>query len=829
MKAKDARNQYLLVPAPLFLVLVPFAAGIFMARGMSGLSCQDIFFISAFFLFSLALFMLSLRVKANPGGPVDWNNCVLLCLSLFLLVVTGFVHCKLVINHLNQQENFLSALSESGGEHVFTGFVLDAPVPVKEGCRSRVMVQTMEEPGRSSRVMEKLAVTFRGTSWQYLGPGDSIRFSAHIRKVRNFKTPGAFDYENWWALRGIKIKGYCNSQLRLAVLKDHGREFSSSIHIGIQKIRHKIMKDIDAFFRDQDSRAVAMALLTGEKAWFGPKFREVFSMLGLGHLLAVSGLHMALVALFTGGFVRFLLGRSEWVLLHLDVRMISCMAAVAACFFYAALAGFSPSSLRAFIMVAVIGISLFIRRPYTLLNSLALAALILLVLSPFYLFDISFQLSFFVVFFLIQYAPFLTRPGKYFGRRIVELSLLSIASFIFASPLVAFYFHRFALLAIPLNIIAVPLTEFLILPWLLTGLVHSVMFNFLPNIFWSFSLLFMSLLKDLVTGCAAIPGVNSHVLPPSIAQVCLITAFFMVLPAARISKKARSLVFVVIGAFFFLLAQGIYHRRYSDELVLHVPDVGQGLCQVVEFPYGKVMVTDVPGSQGFDVGRMVVAPFLRRLGISRIDVLAVSHPEMDHMAGIPSILKEFEVRQLWMPTYDNPGLAAWSETMELANKKNIPVKRRNRISKVSMGPGATVTVIPCRKCPDSMSRNARCLVFSLEYKSKTILLTGDIDKWREKRLARSLDISSQILMVPHHGSRTSSSISFLKAVSPHIAICSVGYKNVFHLPSRLVMKRYESLGIPVLRTDKDGTITVKIQGNGTGLVRTYSGQDIRRF
>ncbi len=815
-------------PTPLFLLVIPFAAGILSARQVYGLDAADRSWLFFAFVFCLYFFSTSLVLTSGKRGYIPGRRGLFyLLVSMLLVFSVGLLHQRFHQGLLVERSSLLSDLSERGGEFVFSGIVLKAPVPSASGCRTMVLVERLEGPGRAMQIHEPAALTLRDVSWRQIQPGAAIRFAATLRQVRNFRTPGSFDYENWWALRGIRIKAFSNSPLKLAVLSKDLRPngLLHELSLELQKLRHHIMVTISSFFTGRDSRAVAMALLTGERAWFERQTREGFAASGLGHLLAVSGLHMALIAFIAAGIARFVMGLSSWALLNLNVRMISCWFAVAACLLYTAVAGFSPSSLRAFFIVLSLGLALVLEQNWNPKNATALAALILLCVSPFYLLDVSFQLSFYVVFFLIHFSEHLRFSGRPFWGKLAGLLLLSAASFLFASPLVAFYFQRFSLLAIPLNLLAIPLVEFLVLPCLLLGLLFSWIFPVVSGMFWQLADRGIAVLMGLVRISTADQWMHGHVLPPSVGQLCLITALFLVVPAVRVGKGFRktagALSIILIFTFLF---HG-YERTHHQDLILHLPDVGQGLCLVVEFPRGRVMVADAGGARSFDTGEMVVAPYLRRLGITRIDILALSHPELDHAGGIPSLLRQFQIGQIWINIDENPALSQWQEMLRIARQKKIPVVRWAEPSWYPVERDCRVMVLPCRDCPEHLSRNARCLVFRLDYRGQHILMTGDIDTWRERRLLSRHDVSARVMVIPHHGSRTSSSVRFLETVSPSVALCPVGYKNPFHLPSHVVMARYERLGIPVFRTDTDGTIDVRLSGSGSIRVSGYTGRE----
>lgn len=827
-------HKRLLYPAPLLILLVPFGAGIFFAKDIYGVTTGDYLWLSILFFFCQCFFLLPFINISEDGSPwFDIKKIFVLFVCLILSFVLGFFHFHASDNILNEQTSKLIAISDDGKEHIFTGILLTVPIPVDKGCRAIVLISSEEEPGSTRSINEKIAITFYGISWQNLIPGTAIRFAARLRKIRNIKTPGTFDFENWWALRGIKVKGFCSSGLKLASFGSQDQRNISIRHlldqpgIFVQKLRYRIIRSLSFFFRQPDAMAVAIALTVGERAWFGPDLRKIFSSSGLGHLFAVSGLHMAIVGLLAWAVTRFLLSLSHWALINLPVRAICYSAASLFCFIYAALAGFSPSSTRAFIMVFLLGISFILKRPFCPENSLSLAGMLLLLISPWYLFDISFQLSFCVVFFLILYGRFFERQRyrseqvhKPFSTiwidkvkdKLLAFLFITVVAFFVASPLISFYFHRFSFLGIPLNLVGVPLTEIFILPILLSGIPFIWLSPEISHFFWNFSLETIPFLLKLAHLSSLVPLSKGYILPPSIWQLCLILCLLLLLPYASRLKSVRKAVLLIGIALFVLTLSHRYQRNHRYFLTFHCLDVGQGLCQVVEFPEGQIMVIDAGGfrSKIFDSGDRIVAPYLRRLGVTKIDILAVSHPEQDHVGGVSALLEQFEIGELWLNSDENPELDSYKKMWQTIIHKNIVVKIWRRSGKLPVGDYSEISIFPCIKCPYSFSRNDRCLVFKVDFKGKSILIPGDIGRTREMKLLRDGKLKADVLVIPHHGSNTSSSPVFLSSVHPRIAICSTGFKNLFGLPSEKVLARYKNSGIPILRTDFDGTVDIRL-------------------
>ncbi len=263
----------------------------------------------------------------------------------------------------------------------------------------------------------------------------------------------------------------------------------------------------------------------------------------------------------------------------------------------------------------------------------------------------------------------------------------------------------------------------------------------------------------------------------------------------------------------------------GENLKLHVLDVGQGTSQVVEFPGGKIMVVDGGGLSGssFDVGQMVVAPFIRSLGYRKIDMLVLSHPEYDHAGGLKALIREFRVKKFLTNSDKKPYAVFWRDLMNECKRKGIARETITERRTVNIN-GAEVTFIPSDKCPDASSFNGRSLVVAISYLGKKIMLTGDIDKDRERCLLRSGVSEADILVVPHHGSKSSSSIEFIERLDPTLAIITSGWRNFLGLPNSEIVARYERNKITVLRTDQQGTITVSV-GRKKSVYDTFEEED----
>ncbi len=224
------------------------------------------------------------------------------------------------------------------------------------------------------------------------------------------------------------------------------------------------------------------------------------------------------------------------------------------------------------------------------------------------------------------------------------------------------------------------------------------------------------------------------------------------------------------------------------------------------------MVVDTGGLRGpgFDVGKRVVGPYLRRLGISKIDILALSHPDTDHIGGARALVEEFNVEAVWLTNSDNAASDNFQQLLTKVKEKNIPIKRFMGESAINISPGVMARCFAPKK-EGGFRGNDAALVIKVSYGQGSVLLPGDIKRKREASLAkRRVAIGSDVLVVPHHGAKGSSTRLFIKTVRPLVALCSCGYKNMFHHPANAVVERYKRLGVTLFRTDVSGTLDIKI-------------------
>ncbi|MBI5587809.1 MAG: DNA internalization-related competence protein ComEC/Rec2 [Deltaproteobacteria bacterium] len=693
------------------------------------------------------------------------------------------------------------------------GIVLEMPEFTGERTRLQVEAKRIEAGGVWRGTSGKVLLTVNGKA--DFDAGDRVRFTASLKEPYNYGNPGEFDYRMYLGLKSIFVTGFVKSPGLIVKLEGGGEGY-------IERERKRIRDFIDA--SGAENGAFLKALIIADKAEIGPSEREAFNKTGTAHILAISGLHVGIVALFSHSVILFFLKRSERLLLAFDVRKAALAASLIPVFLYGTIAGFPVSTVRAVIMVAVFVLTLYLNRGRDFLNTLALAALLILLVSPYSLWDISFQLSFAAVFSIIYLVPKLdaifskekkegeerakkglnARIRSVWTKKVKPSVLMTVAAGAGTSPLLAYHFHRVSLAGLAANLIVVPLTG-IIVPVLLISSLISAFSVSLALVLLRLSDLIFKVLLWAVRWFASLPYSCIWVTTPTVPEIILFCAFLFF---AANFKKYRRYGYAAALVLALLVADWGYYSYFkgSPELKVTFISVGQGDSELVETPGGKTMLIDGGGVWGgFDIGEKVLAPFLWYRKIKEIDYLVLSHAQRDHMAGLKFIAENFSIGEFWWN-----GEGELGELKRVLEKRRIPVRRLDGSAPwFTVGGVAVETLHPSG--PADFDANNSCLVLRIVYGKTRFLFTGDIGLDAEGELQKR-EIRAEVLKAPHHGSRYSSSEGFLKAVNPSVIVISAGRHNVFRFPHQETLERYRSLGSKVLRTDIDGAVTVRSDG-----------------
>jgi competence protein ComEC len=685
------------------------------------------------------------------------------------------------------------------------------------------------QDGAPHPASEKILVTVRTLSgpWQY---GDVLRLSLRLRTPRNFHTPGSFDYEGHLARQGIYLSAFLWDDSAITRTGEHG----DRMRAWIEQTRRTIGGFFDTHL-DGQTAAVLRALIIGDEGRIDKGLRKAFSRTGVAHVLSISGLHIGLVAAAAYGAWWWLLSRSRYLLLICTMPKLAAVLSVPPVLLYASLAGGNVATWRSVVMVLVYLLAVLLDRQQEVYRSLALAALLISVIWPGAVLDISFQLSFLSVLSILLGMERFTRWwAQWSERRLLNLRprrervwrwsatyvAVSLGALLGTAPATAAHFNQITLAGLFANLLIVPLLGSLAV---ITGLIAAGLL-FLHTGLATLLLFCAGLVTRagtwLVTWLGAWPYAALTVVTPTLLELILLygllACLFLQVSSLKpqVSSALKYLLPAVLAALFADAGFWTWHRYFHHDLRVTFLDVGQGDATVVELPGSQVMVIDGGGfaSEDFDVGEAILAPFLWSRKIGRVDILVMSHPQLDHYGGLTFLAEHFSPREFWF------------------NGERAQGERFQRLLSVLDRAGATIRVLchetpeiqlaqvrvhilhpPCR--PAGFDTNNASLVMRLSYGAVNLLFTGDIETTGEYALlSANGTLSSEILKVPHHGSRTSSSKAFIEAATPQVAVASLGYHNRFAFPASEVVRRYAEQGSRFLRTDEAGAVTVVSDG-----------------
>jgi len=618
-----------------------------------------------------------------------------------------------------------------------------------------------------------------------LTAGETWRLQVRLKPPHGFRNPGGFDYEAWLYQHRIRATGYVRQA-------DQNQRLATAWHYPLQRVRQAIRSQLNNALGDVPVKGIVLALVIGDRSAISASQWQQLQQTGTNHLMAISGLHIGLVA-----GLAFLLGQRLWRysgrgMLWLPAPKVGALLALIAAMAYAALAGFSIPTQRALIMVAVVMLALLRSRPVMPSRTLATALMLVLLFDPLAVLAGGFWLSFAAV--GIIFYGLTGRLGRLprWRQSLRVQWWISVGLF----PLLIVLFQRASLIAPLANLLAVPLVSLLVVPLALLGTGLLALSSSLAAGLLQLVACFMQGLMAILTWLANWPLASWDGAATFGWQGALAIAGVILLLAPR-GLPARSLGLVLL----LPLALGVPSGIPGGTARFTLLDVGQGLAVVVETRHHTLVFDTGPRfSPRFDTGEAVVVPYLRQRGWRRVDRLIISHGDTDHIGGAESLLTLLPVRAISSSVPEK--LAAWPVT----SCHRGQAWEWDGVRFIVLHPAADSTV----------TRNDASCVLKVIAGEHAVLLTGDIEKAAEWRLLKEDPalLRANVLVAPHHGSNTSSTTPFIHAVNPAYVLFPVGYRNRFGFPRAPVIQRYQQAGVALLDTASAGAISFSL-GQGT--------------
>ena len=653
-------------------------------------------------------------------------------------------------------------------------------LPDKNQTRTRFVldVESYEYQNKKIKGPKRIRLNWYGQETE-IHSGQLWKLLVRLKPAHGMQNPGGFDYEKWLFERGIRATGYVRNSENNRLLERHNK-------FQINPLREQLKARIQSFLPDSQFRSLVLALSIGDKTEITESQWNVLTATGTNHLVAISGLHIGLVAGGVYFVFLYFLKRSRFILLRFPAHKAAAICALIAAFFYAMLAGFAIPTQRALVMIAVVMLGVLINRRFSFSKILSFALIAVLILDPFSALSTGFWLSFAAVAAILYAMQGRLKPGGLWwqwGRLQLIVSLALI-------PILLFTFQSFSIISPIANVLAVPWISFVTVPLVFLGILFSffdpiakgMMFLANESLTWLWQILEYLSAMEYSQWKQFTP--QTWTLLPALLGILLI-----------IAPKGFPARYLSI---FFLLPLFLVKpdKLENNEFDFYLLDVGQGLSAVVQ-TRNHVLVFDTGPKfrSGFNSGEAVILPFLKKLAVEEIDVLVISHGDNDHIGGMDSILENITVNKILS--------GALSDTPQNIAQSCLAGTNWQ-------WDGVDFEVLHPKGDDFIDKRNNGSCVLRVSIANQSVLLTGDIEKSAEEHLVQtsSEKIRANILVAPHHGSNTSSTEAFIQTVHPDWVLFPAGYVNRFKFPTKKVLKRYIDNDVEYMVTGEQGAIKV---------------------
>ena len=631
---------------------------------------------------------------------------------------------------------------------------------------------------------EKIKVSKIRLSWYYpkqqIKAGQYWQFTVKLKRPHGRYNPGGFDYERWLFMQNIGATGYVRNQPAPRLVAK-----ASALH-SVDTVRQQIADKLDHLLGETESRGLIKALTIGDRHELSRKQWVVFRDTGTIHLLAISGLHIGLVS----GLTFLLILKVSSLLAIRSPPRMAAIWAIAIAVFYAALAGFSLPTQRALLMLTIAMVAIIWQRNIRPFHTLAVALLAVLVVDPLAVLSAGFWLSFLAVLLIIySLSGRLAKAGAWQSAiKIHGVTALGL------SPVLLFYFQQVSMVAPLANAVSVPLISLLVVPLCLLGVVMLFVSPLLAAAIFDGVEVLLQGMSWVLAELAALPFASIMLpKPPFYAVLLALLGVFILFSPKGVPARWLGLVLLLPVIFRDI------EKPESGEIHLTVLDVGQGLSVAVQTRHHFLLFdTGAKYSSKYDMGEAVIVPFLKYKAVSAIDVLVVSHGDNDHIGGVDSILAQLQVKKILTSVPQQ--LAQYTPVSCLAGQTWV----WDQVEFEILSPPSV---------NQWRAENNNSCVLKISAKQMRVLLTGDIEDKAEKWLSRHVggQLNSDVLVVPHHGSNTSSGSVFLNHVKPAIALIPAGYRNRFSFPHPPVLARYKEMHTRMFNTATEGAISVRLK------------------
>jgi len=742
----------------MFLLAISFLAGILSLNLFSELP-GNIIYVAFFVAITICYFK-----TVKSFSKVYFSIAIFVC-----GICWAQIHAASYLKHVLAEKL-------AGEDIAITGYISSIPLTAETVQRFIVEVEAFNAHEYTGPIPERLKL-----SWYYGEPvraGETWQFIVRLKPPHGFMNPGGFDYEAWLFQNGINATGYIRESAE-------NRKIQPAVLFDDTATRQLIAENISTILHDSAFTGFVAALAVGDRSGIDAQQWQVLINTGTNHLMAISGLHIGLAAAFGYWLCRRLLPARIMHIIPAQHAAMICAVIIA--LIYAMLAGFAIPTQRALLMLTCVAGASLLRRTTRPMDVLFLALMLVLLWDPASVMSAGFWFSFVAVAVIFH-----VLTGRMAQSPWLKWGWMQIVIALALFPISLFLFQQTSLVSPLANLFMVPYVSLLVVPLILLGLLMLPLSDVAAAVLFRAADYLFQFIWPLLQWLSEFPYSHWLKAQPGILMTILALLGVGIMLAPRIHYWR--------AAGILLLLPAITWQPQTPEpgaYELNVLDVGQGLAIVVR-THSRTLVYDTGArfSDRLNAGEAVLRPFLTHEGIEKIDLLMISHGDGDHIGGAASLLGAYP---------QTPLLGQGIEELSAASSNHC------QAGQMWVWDGVVFTVLH----PDGASykaTNNRSCVLKIEGRGGSVLIAGDIEKKVENRLLqRGREIlSANILIAPHHGSKSSSTLNFVNAVSPEIVIFAAGYRNRYQFPHNEIIDRYSRRGAKMHMTGDAGAIRVVV-------------------
>lgn len=747
--------------------------------------------------------------------------------AMIILIIAAIISSLLIYQKEKEYRNIQNELSKT--ETITIKGKIKRETKTKEyGKIYKVQIEEITQNGKEIKAQKKNIYIQENKTKIKLQYGDIIEVKGKYEEPESRRNYKGFDYKLY-----LKTKNILGT-LKTTNIKKVSHKIENPIEY-IESKSIKLSENLKQKANDilpQEIASIFIGIILGDTTEISEEVIENFRNANMSHILAVSGMHMSYLILLATQIIGKLIGKKQ-------AYYISIILIIE----YMFLTGFSASIIRAGIMGIILISSKIFYKNNDVLTNIAISALIILLKNPYTILDLSFQFSYGGTIGIILFQKFISKnflEKIIKSKKIIEIISVTISAQIIILPISIMQFNKLNIYFILTNLII----GFIIGPVMACGFIFLITLIINVKTAQIFSIILQIAIKTLIltSQIAKLPYSNIYLSTPNFIQIIIyflsihifmfiyyiyntknktqtvkrfrniisMIKFYLKYRMTPKTKSRTKIISIIIIALIMVM------QIIPKDLKVYFVDVNQGDSTFIVTPKGKTILIDGGGSSYTNVGKNTLLPYILDRGYTKIDIAIISHMDLDHCDGIIYLMDKIKIKTIIIgKQYEESD--NYKRFVKLAKEKRIEVKIVEARENINIERNVNLDIL----WPDSKNKisenaiNNNSLVFKLKYKKYSILFTGDIEEIAEKTILERYKnmLQSTILKVAHHGSKTSTTPEFLKAVKPRYALIGVGKNNKFGHPSENTIKKLKEMKVKIFRTDELGEITIKMNKN----------------